>query len=246
MASTVATTKPATRIGDTLHGLCARAGGEEFPNLANALYDLMWKRLVNLEFPPGARLSDDALARELGVSRTPMREALYRLSQVGLVRVNARRGFFVATLSRRDVDELYDLRTALEVFAITRAAPLLTNEDLAIHRERQRVARRRVHSLSPADVEDFVTSDLLLHDMLVRCTGNERLQQALADVKGQLSIAHLRLAQTPEHNLCAIEEHEHILDAIAARDPDAAAAAMEAHLHGVKVRVLEEFFPEPG
>ncbi|MGH2557546.1 MAG: GntR family transcriptional regulator, partial [Thermomicrobiales bacterium] len=75
MASTVAKTDPATRIGDTLHGLRARAGDEEFPNLANALYDLMWKRLVNLEFPPGARLSDDALARALGVSRTPMREA---------------------------------------------------------------------------------------------------------------------------------------------------------------------------
>ncbi|MGH2603482.1 MAG: GntR family transcriptional regulator, partial [Dehalococcoidia bacterium] len=239
MTATATPPEPTARMGDTLHELRVQPGREEFPNLADALYDVMWKRLVNLEFPPGSRLSDDALARDLGVSRTPMREALYRLSQVGLVRVNARRGFFVATLLRRDVDELYDVRTALEGFVVDRATMLLTDEDLAVHRERQRIARRRVHSVSPADVEEFVTSDLLLHDMLVRRTGNERLRQALADVKGQLSIAHLRLAQSPEQRLRAIEEHECILDALDARDPDAAARAMEAHLQGVKERVLD-------
>lgn len=210
------------RIGDTLQALRERADGDGFPNLADALYEQLWKRIVNLEFAPGARLSDEEIARELGVSRTPVREALLRLSQVGLVRVSARRGFFVPVLTSQDASEVYDLRTALESFATRIATPLLTDADLAPHLERQERVRARATSLAPADAEDFVHSDLLLHDLLLQRAGNRRMRQILADLKGQLSIVHLRIAQVTEWRLAAIEEHGRILEALVARDADAA------------------------
>ncbi len=242
MAGSTLATATTLRFGDSLQALRAR-GAEEYPNLADSLYDLMWRRIVNLEFAPGTRLSDEALARDLGVSRTPMREALHRLSQIGLVRVNARRGFFVTTLERRDVNDLYDMRTALEVFAVRLATPLLTSADLAPHMARQQAVLDRGTSGAPADMEEFVQSDLLLHDLIVRRSGNGRMQEVLADIKGQLSLAHLRLAQIPEHNRRAVEEHTRILEALAAGDAGEAADAVGAHLQAVKGRVLEEFFP---
>lgn len=234
------------RPGDTLHALLVEPMRDEFPNLADGLYDHLWKRIVNLEFAPGARLSDVALATELGVSRTPIREALYRLSQDGLVRVNARRGFFVAVMSREDAIEIFDLRTALEVLATRIATPLLSENEIAVHAARQQQARERATSLDPADIEAFFHANLLLHDMLLQRAGNRRMLQILANLKGQLMVFHLHTAEVPERRLRAIEEHETLLTALAARDDRAAAEAMEAHLRGVKARVLEDFYSPDG
>lgn len=228
------------RLGDTLHAL-ARGDSAGHPNLQDTLYNTLWKRIVNLEFAPGSRISDEVIAQELGVSRTPVREALYRLSQAGLVRVKARHGFFVPTVSREDAIEVYDLRIALETFATRIAAPLLTEADLAPHLERQQRVRERATSREPADIEKFVHSDLFLHDLLLQRASNQRMRQTLADLTGQLSIVHLRIATLPHWRLAAIQEHGRILDALAARSTTGAAEAMEAHLYGVKDRVLEDF-----
>jgi DNA-binding GntR family transcriptional regulator len=233
--------RPAVRIGDSLHAMLDRGKVDGFPNIGDSIYDLMWKRIVNLDFPPGSRLSDDALAREIGVSRTPMREALHRLSQVGLVQVNARRGFFIPVATRQDVAELYDLRIALETFATRVAAPLITPEELQPHLERQRRVRERAESTAPADVEEFVESDLHLHELLVQRGGNRRMRQILTDLKGQLSLVLLRAAVSPESRVYAIAEHGRILDALLASDVEAAVAAMTDHLQGAKRRALTGF-----
>jgi GntR family transcriptional regulator, rspAB operon transcriptional repressor len=228
------------RVGDELHALLAPADPAPFPSLADTLYERLWKRIVNLEFPPGTRLSEEALAKDLGVSRTPVREALLRLGQVGLVRVSTRRGFAVPTVTQADVIELYDLRTAIEVFATRRAAPLLTDHEVAEHRERQRLAHQRAASHSAAAAEEFFRADLALHDLLHQRGGNRRSTRLLADVMGQLSLLSLRAAQSPTSRLAAVEEHTRILDALAGRDADGAAAAMHDHLQAVKGRALED------
>lgn len=231
-------TDPAgVRYGDLLRG------ESEHPpiriaNVTESLYEALWRRLVNLEFEPGIRLSDDALAREFGVSRTPVREALHRLSQVGLVQANARRGFFVTKLSRQSVEELYDLRTALESWAIRIATPRIIPDDLQPHVPATGDDQDRI---APGDAEDFVRSDLALHYFIVSRAGNDRLAQSLRDVSGQLAIAVLRLALTPEARREARREHGRIIEAMLSGDPAAAAAAMEEHIQNVKQRSLTEF-----
>lgn len=228
------------RIGDELRSLLAPASADPFPSVADALYERLWKRIVNLEFAPGARLSEEALAKDLGVSRTPVREALLRLGQVGLVRVSNRRGVSVPTVTRSDVIDLYDLRTALEVFATRRAATLLTDDEIADHRNRQRLAHGRAESRLPAAAEDFFHADLALHERLHQRGGNQRIARHLADVMGQLSLLSLRAAQAPASRLAAIAEHTQILDALTDRDPDRAAAAMGGHIQAVKARALND------
>jgi DNA-binding GntR family transcriptional regulator len=228
-------------IGDALYATLLQPSRGRFPSLRDSLYDHIWRRIVNLEFPSGSQLSDLALAKELGVSRTPVRESLNRLSQDGLLQVSARRGFFVPKLSRQDVIEIYDLRTVLEVYATRVATPLLTDADIAVHIERQQLVRSRVDSLAHADAEAFVRSDLLLHDMLIQRVGNQRMVLTLANLRGQLSLFHVQTAHKPDYKVQAIEEHDRILSALVARDADAAAHAMEVHLQGSKLRVLEEF-----
>ncbi len=226
------------RPGDLLQELRSSDTRSGFPNLGDAIYDVMWRRIVNLEFAPGSRLPDDALARELGVSRTPVREALYRLGEVGLVRIHPRRGFFVPTLYREDVVEVYDCRIALESFAAQIATPLLTDTDIAPHLERQRQVREIVGADDPASAEAFVRSDLLLHDLLIQRAGNRRIQQQLTDLRGQLSVVHLWMTQIPDFVAGAVEEHGAILDALVAGDAERVAGAMKAHLQNVKTRVL--------
>lgn len=227
------------RFGDLLHGEVA-PGSLQVPNLTDSLYDAMWRRIVNLEFSPGTRLSDDTLARQFGVSRTPVREALYRLSQVGLVEVNARRGFFVTQLDRQSIVELFDLRTALETFNARLAAPHIRPEELVPHLAELDEEQSRVTESTPEDAERFVKSDLRLHLLMLERAGNSRLQRALRDVNGQLSIAVLRLALDTEARLRAIEEHAVILDALGKDDADAVASAMQTHIQNVKERSLIE------
>lgn len=230
---------PPLRIGDELHALMGPAQ-EGFPSLADAVYERLWKRIVNLEFAPGARLSEDVLARELGVSRTPVREALLRLGEVGLVRVSPRRGFAVPEVTADDLVELYDLRAALEGFSARTATPLLGDDEIASHRERQRLTHERAMAGSPAAAEQFFRADIALHEMLQRRAGNRRSARMVADVMGQLAVRSMRAAQNPEQRLLAIAEHNRILDALEARDAAAAAAAMEAHVEAVKARALAD------
>lgn len=227
------------RLGDLLHGEVDN-GPLQVPNLTDSLYDAMWRRIVNLEFAPGTRLSDDTLAREFGVSRTPVREALYRLSQVGLVEVNARRGFFVTQLDRQSISELFDLRTALETFNARLAVPLLDPDELIPHFRDLEEEEHRSAESTPEDAERFVTADLRLHQLLLERVGNGRLQRALRDISGQLSITVLRLALDPDARFMAIEEHEIILAALRDRDIERVASAMALHIQNVKERARIE------
>lgn len=224
------------KLGDELHALLRDPDAFEFPNLADQIYERLWRRLINLEFKPGERLAEETLAAQLGVSRTPVREALYRLSQVGLVQVNVRRGFSVPTTTHGDIVELFDLRIALETFAIRRATPLLTDTEIAAIRQEQVRANSEEVSRSPSAAEEFVRADIKLHDLIQQRGGNRRSVLLLGDILGQLALVHMRSSQIPEGRTAAIEEHHAIVDALSLRDAPAAVAAMEQHLRAVSER----------
>ncbi|MEZ4666272.1 MAG: GntR family transcriptional regulator [Thermomicrobiales bacterium] len=227
------------RLGDELFARFVPPP-EGFPSVADSVYDQLWRRVVNREFRPGERLVEDALAQELGTSRTPVREALLRLGQTGLVQVSSRKGFSVPVITPGDVNELYDLRAAIETFAIRRATPLISEEEIATHRGLQQAALHQSQARDPATAEAFFRADLALHFVLHALGGNRRSARILSEALGQLSLLSMRAAIVPERNQLAIAEHQAILDALEARDADAAAAAMEAHVEAVKERSLAD------
>ncbi|MCO5220792.1 MAG: GntR family transcriptional regulator [Thermomicrobiales bacterium] len=228
------------RLGDELFARFVPPSTESFPSVAETVYDQLWRRIVNREFRPGDRLVEDALANELGTSRTPVREALLRLGQTGLVQVSSRKGFSVPVITPDDVVELYDLRAALETYAIRRATPLISDEEIEMHRNSQEAVLRQSEERDTATAEAFFRADLALHSVLHSLGGNARSARILSEVMGQLSLISMRASLIPERNQLAIAEHHVILDALAARDPETAAEAMAAHIEAVKTRSLAD------
>src|SRR5215211_4045067 len=97
-------------------------GDTPLPTAVDHAFSLIWRQLITGERIPGERLSDVELAAQLGVSRTPVRQALHRLAHYELVRFDPRRGFSVREFTAQDVHEMYDIRSALEVLALRQAA----------------------------------------------------------------------------------------------------------------------------
>src|SRR6266498_2772865 len=132
------------------------------PNmLVDGVYETLWKQIVEGERQQGERLSDTDIAAELGVSRTPVRQALHQLQRAGLVQTSPRRGFHVTIFTAEDIRELYDLRTILEVAAVHAAVPRLEEARLraVLDRDASRAAgtmERHIQTVKEKVLRQFV------------------------------------------------------------------------------------------
>lgn len=209
--------------------------------LGDQVYAIIWEQIISHKLGPGDKISDLRLSEELGVSRTPIREALHRLSQDGVVRNENRHGFFVATFSSQDVNEIYDIRTALEVLAVRQALPQITDADLD---ETQRAVGELRDELiaSVEGAEDrWLASDRAFHRMLARKASNQRLESMLTGLQTQISVFQVYGNHLSRLRLLSLDHHLKILDALKNRDSRAAELAMERHIQEVKEWVLAEF-----
>ncbi|HEU4329017.1 MAG TPA: GntR family transcriptional regulator [Roseiflexaceae bacterium] len=202
-------------------------------------YETLWKQIVEGERQPGERLVDADLVAELGVSRTPIRHALYQLEQAGLVEASPRRGFHVVIFSVDDVRELYDLRIILETAAVRAAISRIPDADLlAALEEIKQLQQMPEPERSPL----FLASDMLFHhQLLAGNSGNRRLAEAIAQQRARMSIFLAGGTRLPNANTTALIEHQAIAQALVARDEAGATAAMERHLQRVKEDALREF-----
>jgi DNA-binding GntR family transcriptional regulator len=209
--------------------------------LGDQVYAIIWDKIVSHRLRPGDKISDLRLSEELGVSRTPVREALHRLAQDGVVRSENRRGFFVASFSSQDVGELYDIRSSLEVLAVRLALPLLSDDELdAAQREVDESQRRIVGGVEGAE-EQWLTIDRTFHRLLARRARNRRLESMLTALQTQIGVFQIYGIHSSPLRLLSIEHHQAILSALKARDGAAAQQAMERHIQEVKEWVLAEF-----
>jgi DNA-binding GntR family transcriptional regulator len=215
--------------------------------LRDGVHDAILEKLLDGSTPPGSSLGIDSLARELGVSPTPVREALVQLEHTGLVTRVALKGYRVAPpLSPRQMAELIDTRTVLEVAAVERAAAHagdLVPELRAAHAQhvlcghRIRKLRGAGEDLTGlADLREYFAADWDFHLTIIRAADNRFLLQ-LAESLG----AHVhRLRQSVDHGLMdvdqALDEHGEILAAFESGDPQRAVEAMRSHLRALAHR----------
>jgi GntR family transcriptional regulator, rspAB operon transcriptional repressor len=192
--------------------------------------------IVTMQLAPGEMLSEQDLARRFGVSRSPVREALIKLSEAGLVRVLPQRGTQVVKISRAGVEDARFIREAVEAAVVREAAvkasPAMLAE-LNASLTRQRRAQRATSS------EDFLSLDEEFHRLLAEAAGRLAAWQMIEDVKPQMDrVRFLDMAQaTPRH--AVIAQHAVIVDAIKAGNPGAAERAMRYHLSEI-LRSLPE------
>jgi DNA-binding GntR family transcriptional regulator len=204
-----------------------------------AAYQQIRSRLLSGAFSPGARLSHRALAKELGVSFIPVREALGQLASEGLVEHRPQIGTFVTELSREELAEIFDLREALECHVVGRVAGQLSAADLAAMQreiERQRaIVEEMIHGQQLTWNEDqqerWRQSDAGFHLVLLRAAGNCRLLKAVADLRVMVhSFGYRQRGRTRESMERIIADHVSILEVLARGDGVAAREVMARHL----------------
>ena len=195
-------------------------------NLRAQIKDVILQRIVSHEYPPGARLVETRIAQELGVSQAPVREALRDLEQLGCIVHEPFRGCSVRAFSAEELLEAFPVRAALEALAARLAAEHITEEELlalADLLDTMRAAAGR------GDAHDQSQANASFHATIVRAARNGTLERQWSFLE-PYSRTYLTVSQ-PGLDLQALSErHVPILDALRARDGDAAAEAMHRHL----------------
>jgi len=207
-------------------------------------------KILSGALAPGAGLSEASIARELGNSRGPLREAVRRLTAEGLLRPSPTGGSVVVDFSRREVAELYELREALEVYAAGKAAEHgLRALELDALKElvgavlvlRNELKVSGEHHLGPEAMRRFIRIDLQFHSGLVRAAANSRILKAVADTRVLLNIFGIRRTGHDAAQLTQIHRYHHeILTAIARKDPAEAMRLLGEHIRVSKEERLKE------
>lgn len=211
------------------------------PSVVDYAYEELWKRVIMLGGSEEQRLSDVVLAEQLGMSRTPVRQALERLVHEGLVRSDPRRGFWTRTFTAQDIHEIYDLRGALEVLAVRLSAPRLSQKDLNIQLDSLYVVRAE---LDAHPIIRFLQVDLRFHMLIARASNNGRLIHSLSMLRSQLSLFQMQDTFYPQRMQIALNEHEQILLALLANKVDEAANCLSGHISHAKEGVLSDIFSQ--
>ena len=207
------------------------------------VFDSIRQAIVQLRLRPGNLLSEADVARQLGVSRQPVREAFIKLAEIGLVEVKPQRGTFVKLISIRQVQNVRFIREAIEVAVVRKAAleasPKRLDEFRALL-EAQRDAERR------GDHMDFLRLDEAFHQALSHSVDSDYAWRVLENLKAQMDrVRHLSMPDaTPVDVL--VGQHAAIIDAIARHAPDDAEAAMRTHLSEILLSLprLAQAHPE--
>jgi DNA-binding GntR family transcriptional regulator len=190
----------------------------------------------------GGKLSDAEIAVQLGVSRGPVREALRRLQQEGIVDIAPHRGAAVATFTATDVYELASLRKTLEVFAAELAVERATQSDFTAMSE---VTRAFEWAFAAGDNLTVVQLDIQFHELLYQAAHHRRLSNAWLGMRSQVMLFLLkRCSAGNDYGKLAAVEHQQILDVLMRRDAEQTRRMVEQHIHGSYERLIQLFAGE--
>ena len=204
--------------------------GSRQATIGHKVYQALKQAIVRARFKPGHLLSEAEIARQLGVSRQPVREAFIKLAEVGLVEIRPQRGTLVLLISRRDVENARFIREAIEVAVVRRAAEEATEKDIAHLRE---LVREQAASGDHPDHARFLAQDDVFHQSIAQIVDCANAWRVVEDLKVQMDrVRFLSLSNaTPAKTI--MRQHGEIVDAIASGSPEQAEAAMRRHLSEV-------------
>jgi DNA-binding GntR family transcriptional regulator len=184
--------------------------------------------------PPGAELHEFALARSLGVSRGPVREALGRLATEGLVTIRPRRGAVVRALSSEEFIEAYQVREALEMMAVRLAVPKLTAEDLAAM---EALIEEMASRAEAGEIQGFFEANTEFHQRFFEVAGNGMLSELYRQLRGQIDRHRRRSLELRGDLRRSIVEHRAILSAAASSDVERAVDLASEHIRVPQLRL---------
>ncbi|GIW28622.1 MAG: GntR family transcriptional regulator [Meiothermus sp.] len=200
-------------------------------------YKALRQAILGRKIPPGQKLVVRVLAEELGLSPTPVKEALAALEREGLVVAVPHRGYFVLEPSLEDVREIYSLREVLEGLAARLA---VENDGRALLRKLERLFEKQREAAEQGDIEAYGDLDLAFHRTFWEAAGSKRLLATAETIDGQIRMLINSSAAIPGRLPQSRAEHQAILQAVRDKDPQAAEAAMRTHVRNAG-QALEQF-----
>jgi DNA-binding GntR family transcriptional regulator len=203
-------------------------------------YDEIRRRILNGEFIPSSPISEYQLAAELNFSRTPVREALKRLEEEGLVWSIPNKGTFIAELSAQDIMEIYQVREGLEGMAALIAAEQMSEKDIQLLEKEIALLNELKFT---GRVDEIFQCDIRLHKLIIESTQNIRLGKILATLDDQMHRVRIFFSQTPDWLQAVIQDHTTLVEKIKARDGKGAENAMVQHLRSSCDRSVQIVLP---
>lgn len=201
-------------------------------NLTRQAYRLIRDEIIKGQLDSQKHLTEGFFAERFGISKSPIREALNLLESEGLIRIVPRRGAFVADFSIHDIEEIYELREALETLVVRDA--LIDSKVLDRMRQAVHAAERYREK---GDKDGYVREDAAFHAILAHASSNTRLRKILENMRNQMLI--LRHKTFELSSQISLKQHLEVLDAIERGNREAAARLMAKHIRTVRTRLVD-------
>lgn len=200
----------------------------EYLPLRDVVFNTLRQAILRGEMEPGERLMEIQLAQKLGVSRTPIREAIRKLELEGLVVMIPRKGAEVAHITEKDMRDVLEVRCTLEELAISLACKNVTDEAITELKNANRVFESAIVS---QDVVAIVDADVLFHDAIYAMTNNARLIQIINNLREQMYRYRLEYVKDARTHSIVISEHNDIIEKLSSKNVEGAKIVMHQHIN---------------
>ena len=214
---------------------------DAFLPLRDVVFKKLRQEILLGELAPGERLMEIHLAQRLGVSRTPIREAIRKLELEGLVMMIPRRGAEVAQISEKNLKDVLEVRTSLERLAVRLACERIKPQELT---ELKEACDAFAAVTKTKDMTAITRADVALHDVIIRSTGNRKLEQMISNLAEQMYRYRFEYIKDASYHTLLIDEHEKIYRSIEKRDAVRAEQEIETHIANQLRMIMEHLhFP---
>lgn len=217
-------------------GKLSRVNFNDYKPLREVIFNTLREAIIIGELKPGQRLMEVHLAEKMGVSRTPVREAIRKLELEGLVNMMPRKGAHVADLSLKDIMDVLEVRATLDALASELAALRITAEEL---KELKHVQLQFVNYVERDNLQGSIKKDVEFHDIIYRASRNDKLIQISNNLREQVQryrVVYLKDYGSPKE---IIKEHVEILEAITAREAENARKAAMKHIKNQEETIIK-------
>lgn len=210
---------------------------DEYLPLRDVVFNTLRQGILTGELKPGERLMEIHLANRLGVSRTPIREAIRMLELEGLVTMIPRRGAEVSRISKKDLRDVLEVRRALDALAVRLACERITPEEKAALEE---AAMDFERSTKTKDATTIAQADVRFHDIILEASDNKRLMQLVNNLAERVYRYRLEYIKDSRNHQRLIEEHEEILKWIEQGEKERAQTAIETHIDNQEKNIISQ------
>jgi len=212
---------------------------ENYKPLRDVVFDYMKDAIITGKLKPGERLMEVQLAEKLGVSRTPVREAIRKLELEGLVVMIPRKGAYVADLDAKDLLNVLEVRSSLEGLAASLAAERITDEEIGRLKKIVEEFQKEIEEIEDGDNEKLVKLGKEFHDLIFTASRNDKLIQIMNNLQEHVHRFRVRYINEAKKAKKIHQEHKKITEAIETRNTDVARKWAEKHIRNFQTEVLK-------